>query len=138
MFQPTTFAKELQSAVSNKQSLHLVPKDPNFPALDSIVYDPKPESGLSLNQITANLHHPVAVVGLQHVQRWLKQNTLLAHLQPSIQCRHWPFTFIVPETISDSFTKQLFEGDTITQEWANKVDQYVLGIEEESLWARTR
>ena len=146
MFQPTTFAKGvvpagrnwLQSAVSNKQSLHLVPKDPNFPALDSIVYDPKPESGLSLNQITANLHHPVAVVGLQHVQRWLKQNTLLAHLQPSIQCRHWPFTFIVPETISDSFTKQLFEGDTITQEWANKVDQYVLGIEEESLWARTR
>ena len=136
MFQPTTFAKELQSAVSNKKSLHLVPKDPNFPALDSTVYDPK--GGLSFNQITVNLHHPVAVVGLQRVQSWLKQNTPLANLRPSIRGRHWPFIFIVPQTISDSFTKQLFERDTVTQEWAKKVDQYVLGIKEKSLWGRSR
>jgi len=135
-FLPTTFAKELQSAVENKKPLHLVPKDPNFPALDSTVYDPK--CGLFLNQITANLHHPVAVVGLQRVQSWLKLNTLLANLRPAIHHRHWPLTFIVPESISDSFTKQPFEGDTIKQEWAKKVDQYVLGIKEESLWATTR
>ena len=35
---------------------------------------------------------------------------------------------MVPETISNNFTKQPFEGDTVTGEWAKKVDQYVLGI----------
>jgi hypothetical protein len=134
-FQPTTFAKELQSAIGNNKSLHLVPKDPNFRALDSTVYDPKPEGGLTLNQVTASLDHPVAVVGLQRLQRLLKQNTPLAVLRPSVRRRHWPFIFIVPESILDSFRKQPFEGDTVTQEWAKKVDQYVLGIKEENLWA---
>jgi hypothetical protein len=41
----------------------------------------------------------------------------------------------VPESILDSFRKQPFEGDTVTQEWAKKVDQYVVGIKEENLWA---
>ena len=45
-FQALTFAEELQSAVENKKPLHLVPKDPNFPALDSAIYDPGPEGGI--------------------------------------------------------------------------------------------
>jgi len=41
-----TFAEELQSAVETKSPLHLVPKDPNFPALNSAIYDLGPEGGI--------------------------------------------------------------------------------------------
>ena len=137
-FLPTTFAQELLSAVKNKKSIHLVPKDPNFPALDSVIYDPR--SGLTHTQVTTRVDHPVAVSGLKWIQGHLKRNTPLADLRPSIKHKHkhWPLIFIVPDTISGSFKKQPFEGDTDKEEWANKVDQYVVGIKEESLWAKTR
>ena len=137
-FQPLTFAEELQSAVENKKPLHLVPKDPNFPALDSAIYDPGPEGGIINVQVTTRMCFPIAVIGLERMQGYMKRNTSLADLRPSIRRRHWPFIFVVPDTNSDKFTKQPFEGDTAEHEWAKKVDQYVLGIKEESLWARTR
>jgi hypothetical protein len=47
------------------------------------------------------------------------KNTLLAdELRPLILRRNWSFIFMVPDTISDGFTKQPFEGDTVDQEWA--------------------
>jgi hypothetical protein len=81
------------------------------------------------------MDHPVAVVGLKRVQGCLKRNTPLAGLRPS-KDNHWPLTFMVPDSIADSFTKQPFEGDTARQEWASKVDQYVLGLREATVWGR--
>ena len=71
MFQPT-FTKELHSAVENNKSLYLVPKDPNFPAFDSVVYDPRPGHGITDIQITTRMDHLVAVIDLKQVQGWLK------------------------------------------------------------------
>jgi len=133
-FQPVTFAQSLQAAVVGGNPLHLVPKDPNFPALDSTVY--RPGKGLSHMQVTVRTKHPVAVVGLKRIQGYLKRNTPLADLRPS-KTKPWELIFPVPCTIADSFTKQSFEGDTTRQEWASKVDQYVLAIEEETIWGRT-
>jgi hypothetical protein len=83
------------------------------------------------------MDHPVAVVGLKQIQGCLKRNTLLDRLQPS-KDHHWSLTFIVPDSIADSFTKQPFKGDTARQEWASRVDQYVLGIREETVLGRTQ
>ena len=80
-FQPVTFAQSLQAAVAGGNPLHLVPKDPNFPALDSTVY--RPGKGLSHMQVTVHTKHPVAVSGLKRVQGSLKRNTPLADLRPS-------------------------------------------------------
>jgi hypothetical protein len=46
--------------------------------------------------------------------------------------------FVVPHDLASNFTKQLFERDTTGQEWAKKVDQYVHGMREETIWARTQ
>jgi hypothetical protein len=124
VFQTSTLT---QSLLSEVQPIHLVPKDPNYAALDSLVYGP---DGLTFNQTAVCTKHPVAVVGL-------KRNTPLASLRPS-KDNHWPLTFIVPDSIADSFTKQPLEGDTAKGEWASKVDQYVLGLREATVWGRTR
>jgi len=75
-----------------------VPKDPNFPALDSAVYDPKAEGSIIDIQVTTSMDHPIAVIGLKRMQGWMKRNTPLANLRPSILHKHLPFIFIVPET----------------------------------------
>ena len=95
----TTFAQELLSAVENKKRLHLVSNDPNFSALDSVIYDPK--SGLTHTQVTTRtVDHPVAVSALKRIQGHLKRN-----FRPSIQHKHWPLIFMVPDTISGSFRR---------------------------------
>ena len=67
MFQPTTFPKELLSAVENHESVHLVSKNPNFPALDSVVHDPRHD--ITDIQNTTRKDLPVPVIGLKQVQR---------------------------------------------------------------------
>jgi hypothetical protein len=133
VFQTSTLEQSLHSSV---QPIHLVPRDPNFPALDSLLYIPG--RGLTLIQATNRPKHSVAVVGLERIQGSLKRSTLLADLRPSIKGLHWPMMFVVPHDLASNFTKQLFERDTTGQEWAKKVDQYVLGMREETIWARTQ
>jgi hypothetical protein len=44
---------------------------------------------------------------------------------------------VVPGAAAAGFKHQPFEGDTALGEWAKKVDQYVLGIKEDTLWGNT-
>ena len=115
--------------------MHLVPLDSNFPAVDSVVYDP--DAVLAGIQVTTGGLHPIAASGLKRVQGFLKRGTCLAGLWPSISGNnHWRLIFVVPTTAAASFALQAIEGDTATQEWARKIDQYVLGIPEDALWGR--
>ena len=133
-FQTQSFAPSLESAVGSKQSLHLVPLDPNFPAINSVLYNPS--EVLSGIQVTISDRHPVVVSGLKRIQSWLKVDGLLAHLRPSTLSNHWRLIFVVPNEMAATFHQQPLEGDTGGQEWAGKVDQYVLGIPEDTLWGR--
>jgi len=133
-FQSRSFTHTLNSAVEAKQPQHLVPSDPNFPAVDSILYDPA--GVLVCIQITIQDKHPVAVLGLRRIQGWLKYKTPLANLRPSTSGKHWPLIFVAPDTVAPAFRLQDFEGDTDKYEWAKKVDQYVLGIKEDVLWGK--
>ena len=74
-FESRLFSSSLTSAVEAKQPRHLVPSDPNFPAVDSILYNPA--EGLVCIQVTINNDHPVAVSGLKRIQAWLRRDTLL-------------------------------------------------------------
>jgi len=56
--------------------------------------------------------------------------TPLADLRPSTSGNHWRLIFVVPDTVAATFRLQDFEGEC---EWARKVDQYVLGINEDIL-----
>jgi hypothetical protein len=88
-------------------------------------------------QVTIRNEHPVAVLGLKHIQGWLKLRSPLTHLWPSIAGNHWRLIFVVQAAAAPSFKQQVFEEDTGRHEWARKVDQYVLGVEEDTLWGRT-
>ena len=132
----STFPHFLQDAVTQQKSVHLVPKEPNFPVVHSILYTPGDD--LTGIHITVQTEHLVEVVGLQRIQSWLKRESILANLRPSIQGNHWRLIFVVPEQIASTFQIQKFEGDTDSNEWFEKVDQYVLGIEEDALWGMTR
>jgi hypothetical protein len=79
----------------------------------------------------------VVVMGLKRIQGWLKADGLLAGLRPSASGNHWCFIFVVPDAAAASFNQQPMEGNTGSHEWANKVDQYVLGLQEDTLWGRT-
>ncbi|KIK03233.1 hypothetical protein K443DRAFT_5495 [Laccaria amethystina LaAM-08-1] len=120
----------LKDAFTQQKSLHLVPNEPNFPAVDSILYPPRD----SLTGIHHN-EHPVAVVGLKRIQSWLKRRSILDKLRPSIR-KHWPLIFVVPEETATNFKIQKVEGDG-SNEWFKKVDQWVLGIKEDTLWGKT-
>jgi hypothetical protein len=133
-FQSRSFTPSLKSAVEAKQPRHLVPSDPNFPAVDSILYDPV--GVLTCIQITIKDKYPVAVLGLRRIQGWLKLCTPLADLRPSTSGNHWRLIFVVPDTVAPTFGLQDLEGDTDKCEWAKKVDQYVLGIKKDVLWGR--
>jgi hypothetical protein len=135
-FQSGSFTSSLVAAVNGQKPVHLVPADPNFPAIDSVIYDPA--NFLTHIQVTLNLEHQIVVEGLQRVQKWLPLNSNLAHLRPSVTAgKHWCLLFVVPITLEPDFPHQNFKGDTGTQEWSKKVDQYVLGIAENSIWGRT-
>jgi hypothetical protein len=77
-FPSQSFTPSLKSAVEAKQPRHLVPSDPNFPAVDLILYDPA--GGLICIQVTIKDKHPVAGLGLRRIEGWLKYRTLLADL----------------------------------------------------------
>ena len=134
-FQSKSLTAAVQTAVDDNQPSHLVPDIPNFPAVDSIVYDPN--EGLAGIQVTVQQEkHGVAVTGLQRIQRNLKQGTSLAKLRPAILGKHWRIIFVVPDSIAEGFPFQAFIGDTKTGEWAKKIDQYVLGLPENSMLAK--
>ena len=130
---PSTFTQSLRDTVTKKVSLLLVPQ-PNFSAVDSIPYTPG--DVLTGIQVTVNADHTVMVVGLQHVQKSLKQRSILANLRPLIRGSHWRLIFVVPEDTAPLFGIQKFEGEC-SDGWLKKVDQWVLGMNEDTIWGRT-
>jgi hypothetical protein len=137
-FSSRSFTSHLENAINANQSCHLVPQDPNFPAVDSILYDLG--AVLALIQVTINPEHPVAISGLNHIQGWLKKDSpALGGLRPSTTIgKHWKLVFVVPESLAADFKLQRLEGDSDKGGWARKIDQYVLGLPENALWGRTR
>ena len=134
-FELPAFAGALNAAIENKEPLHLVPYNHNFPAVDSILYDPNSEV-LTCIQITTRDTHPIDVSGLQKIQGSLKRKSPLESLRLSHQGKPWRFIFIVPLAIESTFGVQPFQGDTAKGEWAGKVDQYILGMEEDTIFNR--
>jgi hypothetical protein len=135
---PTTLKEStvlgiITKAVQCRTPLHLVPLARNFAAVDSIVYDPN--GGLTCIQITSSSHQPIAVSGLQRIQKWLEFGTSLEALRPD-RAKPWHFVFIVPSDRAPDFTWQRLKDDTRTDEWAGKVEQYVLGLDEETIFGR--
>ena len=62
-FEGSEFVANINEAVENNKSVHLVSSTPNFGAVDSIVYHPK-DPILTCIQITMNPKCPVSVPGL--------------------------------------------------------------------------
>ncbi|KAF8259787.1 hypothetical protein EI94DRAFT_1690300 [Lactarius quietus] len=122
----------IEEAIRRQLAYHLVPSAPNFPAVDSIIYDPN-DKVLTCIQITRNVDHPIAVSGLRDIQSWLKLRTASAKLRPS-KATLWRFLFVVPEAKASKFKPQTFKGDTDKGEWAGKVDQYVLGLKDQIIF----
>jgi hypothetical protein len=122
-------ADKINEAVATGKSLHLLPSVSNFPAIDSIILDP---DGLTCIQITIGDDHPIVVSGLQRVQKWLDRSTPAKLLRPE-KTRPWRFIFIVPLNIAHKFKLQAFEGKG-KGAWAQKVDQYVFGLKEETIF----
>jgi hypothetical protein len=87
-----------------------------------------------------NHDHDIVVSCLRHIQSWLKRNTPLNDLHPSKK-EPWRFVFIVPFGMADTFKSQNLideAGKTnIVVDWPEKVQQYVLELEEESIFGRS-
>lgn len=113
--------------------IHSIPSTPDFPAVDSILYDPNDPDAVFKSQRMR--YHPIVVSGLQLIQSWLKPCTLLAAL-PS-KARPWRFIFIVPSDKMSTFELQKLHGDTPKGEWAEKVHQYVLGLEKQTIFPKS-
>jgi hypothetical protein len=127
-FQESKVVEKIMEVVEANKPVHLVPSAANFSAVDSIVYDPK--EVFTCIQVTTNSEHPIAVSGLQRIQRWFQLDTPPADLRPKqINLKPWRMIFIVPLDMASTFTLQRLEGDTVEGEWAGKIDQYVLGLE---------
>ncbi len=63
-FRESTIIDSIKDTVRNRQPLHLVPFVPNFPAVDSILYDPNdPDAVLTCIQNTINVDHDIVVLG---------------------------------------------------------------------------
>jgi hypothetical protein len=133
--QESTIFYEITNAIQNQKPLHLVPLVPNFAAVDSILYDPKdPNAVLTCVQLTMNRRdHAIAVSGLKRIQSCLKLHSPLEGLRPK-KYRPWRFIFVVPKGMEPIFELQDMKGKTATAEWAGKVDQYVLGLEEQTIF----
>jgi hypothetical protein len=135
-FDKSTFVPELTKAVQKREKLLLVPFVPNFPAVDSILYDPNDRDAVvTCIQVTVSDTHDILTSGLGKFQNWLQYKTPLEDLRPS-KNRPWRFVFVVPSGNADTFKLQKFEKDTATEAWAGKVHQYVLGLKEEMLFRR--
>ena len=131
-FDKSSVRRQIQEAIEQQNAQHLVPKAKNYAAVDSIIYDPN-DTVLTCIQVTMNGYHPIAVSGLRDVQSWLERDTMSANLRPKKE-RPWRFFFVVPSTLESNFKPQTFKGDTKNSEWAGKVDQYVLGLEENRIF----
>jgi len=130
-FEEATVIDEITNAVETSQGLHLVPSEVNFPAIDSIVY--QPDDVLTCLQITISLKHRIAVSGLNRIQGWLKYNSSLAGLRAKT-AKPWRFIFVLPLDKAHKFGIQKLDKDSPTGVWARKVNQYVLGLEEETIF----
>jgi hypothetical protein len=117
-FESKTFTTSLWAAVDANKPVHLVPKDPNFPAIDSILYDPN--AVFTVIECTLNPFHPDAVSGFKRILDKLKLRTPLARLRYLIKGPHWRLIFVVPAAIAQDFREQDFEGDTPTNSWKKK------------------
>lgn len=122
------FTGKLTEAVQNGTRVHLVPSIPNFPAVDSILYNP--DQGLTFIQTTISEKHPILVSGLKRIQRWLNQNQnqrrLLKGFHP-LKGRPWRFLFII-DSGEATFEPQKLKCDS-RGSWAGKLQQYVLGLD---------
>jgi hypothetical protein len=132
-FEESTAFDIITKAVQCRTPLHLVPLACNFAAVDSIVYDPN--EGLTCIQITASSDHPITVPGLQRIQKWLKPGSSLDDLRPN-RAKPWRLVFIAPSDRAPVFTWQRLKDDTRTNAWAGKVEQYVLGSDEQTIFGR--
>jgi hypothetical protein len=77
--------------------------------------------------------YAIAVSGLQRIHSCLKLHSPLEGLRPE-KYRPWHFIFVVPKGMEPTFKLQDMKGETATAEWAGKVDQYVLGLEEQTIF----
>jgi hypothetical protein len=135
-FELSTASGLFEQAISDELAYHLVPSARNFTAVDSIIYDPN-DTVLTCIQITINTCHPIVVSGLRNIQSWLKPSTTSAFLRP-LRTKPWRFLFVVPVSMESNFEPQTFKGDTNRGEWAGKVDQYVLGLREDTIFRISR
>jgi hypothetical protein len=124
---------KIKNAVETSQRLHLVPSAVNFPAVDSIVY--QPNDVLTCIQITISRRHRIAVSGLERIQKWLKCKSSLAGLRPKT-AKRWRFIFVLPLDKAGTFRMQKFKKDSPTGVWGKKVDQFVLGLKEETVFGK--
>jgi hypothetical protein len=131
-FEESTAFHKISEAVKYRKPLHLIPLARNFAAVDSIVFDPN-EEGLTCIQTTINRKHPISVKGLQRIQACLKLDTSLEGLRPD-GAKPWRVIFIVPSAMAPASTRQKLKGDTSRGEWAGKVEQYVLGMKDQSIF----
>ena len=86
------------------------------------------------------MEHIIAVSGLRLIQSWLKLKTPLSDLRPSGK-RPWRFVFVVPSGHADNFQSQPIVDDSRSgkmgvADWPQKVQQFVVGLEEESIFGR--
>ena len=133
-FQESTVFTEISEAVQNLKPRHLVPIVRNFPAMDSILYNPDdPDAVVTCIRITMNMDHAIVVKGLQLLQRWFKLDSPLQDLRPT-HAKPWRLLFVVPSHMAGTFKSQKFKGDTRKNVWAGKVHQYVLGLEERTVF----
>jgi hypothetical protein len=130
----STFLKGITEAVQERKPMHLIPKAPNFAAVDSILYDPDDlGAAITCIQITRSKNHAIAVSGLQLIQRCFRRDGPLADLRPTPN-KKWRFLFVVPSRMESTFKWQTLNGDTERGEWAGKADQYVLGLEDKTIF----
>ena len=135
-FQESAVFKEISEAVQDLKPRHLVPLVCNFPGMDSILYDPDdPDAVITCIQITMNMDRVILVRGLQLLQRWFKLGSLLEGLRPT-NAKPWRLLFVVPSHMERTFKSQMLKGDTPDNVWAGKVRQYVLGLEEGTIFRR--
>src|SRR5712671_1130308 len=134
------FPEAITKAVGKPKPLHLIPLAHNFWAVDSILYDLNDlEAVLTFILIMVKDNHPIVVSGLQLIQCLLniKKNPLFGDLHPNTT-KLWCFLFIVPSRKESTFKVQRLLGDTAMFEWAKKVDQYVLGLEDQTIFGTTK
>jgi hypothetical protein len=131
-FRKSAVRSQIKEAIEQRHAQHLVPLARNFATVDSIIYDPN-DPVLTCIQITMNACHPIVVSGLKDIQSWLELGTDSKDLRPAKK-KPWRFLFVVPSTMASNFKLQTFQGDTNKGEWAGKVDQYVLGLEDTILF----